>query len=114
MGHEELSCWASVTLTEWTFRQAKGDPWWLRQNLSAVQKPQVPPLGQEDTLRREWLPTPVFLPGESHGQRSLAGSSSWDRKESDTTNTHSTYSRVLPFRATRLGGGAAEDVFRLC
>ena len=23
--------------------------------------------------RREWLPTPVFLPGESHGQRSLAG-----------------------------------------
>ena len=24
--------------------------------------------------RREWLPTPVFLPGESHGQRSLAGS----------------------------------------
>ena len=37
MGDEELSCWASVTLTAWTFRQAKGDPWWLRQNLSAVQ-----------------------------------------------------------------------------
>ena len=26
--------------------------------------------------RRQWLPTPVFLPGESHGQRSLAGYSS--------------------------------------
>ena len=31
------------------------------------------------------LPTPVFLPGESHGQRSLEGCSPWSRKESDTT-----------------------------
>ena len=30
-------------------------------------------LGQEDPWRREWLPTPVFLPRESHGQRSRAG-----------------------------------------
>ena len=30
-------------------------------------------------------PTPVFLPGESHGQRSLVGYSPWDHKESDTT-----------------------------
>ena len=29
--------------------------------------------------------TPVFLPGESHGQRSLAGYSPWGHKESDTT-----------------------------
>ena len=35
--------------------------------------------------RRKWQPTPVFLPGESHGQRSLAGYSPWGRKESDTT-----------------------------
>ena len=35
--------------------------------------------------RREWLPTPVFLPGESHGQRSLAGSSPWSGKELDMT-----------------------------
>ena len=35
--------------------------------------------------RREKLPTPVFLPGESHGQRSLAGYSPWGLKESDTT-----------------------------
>ena len=33
--------------------------------------------------RREWLPTPVFLPGEPHGQRSLAGYSPWRHKESD-------------------------------
>ena len=35
--------------------------------------------------RNEWLPTPVFLSGESHGQRSLAGYSLWGHKESDMT-----------------------------
>ena len=35
--------------------------------------------------RRAWQPTPVFLPGEFHGQRSLAGYSLWGHKESDTT-----------------------------
>ena len=35
--------------------------------------------------RREWLPTLVFLPGESHGQRNLVGYSPWDYKESDMT-----------------------------
>ena len=34
--------------------------------------------------RREWQPTPVFLPGESHGWRSLAGYSAWSPKELDT------------------------------
>ena len=34
--------------------------------------------------RRKWQPIPVFLPGESHGQRSLAGYSPWGCKESDT------------------------------
>ena len=33
----------------------------------------------------DWLSTPVLLPGESHGQRSLAGYSPWGRKELDTT-----------------------------
>ena len=35
--------------------------------------------------RREWLPTPVFLPGEFQGQRTLAGYSLWAHKELDTT-----------------------------
>ena len=34
--------------------------------------------------RRQWQPTPVFLPGESHGRRSLVGCSPWGREESDT------------------------------
>ena len=36
-------------------------------------------------MEKERLPTPVFLPGESHRQRSLAGYSPWGRKELDTT-----------------------------
>ena len=35
--------------------------------------------------RREWLPTPVFLPEEFHGQRSLVGYSAWGCKELDMT-----------------------------
>ena len=35
--------------------------------------------------RRKWQPTPVFLPGKFHGQRSLVGYSPWGLKESDMT-----------------------------
>ena len=35
--------------------------------------------------RKAWQPTPVFLPGESHGQRSLADYGPWDHKELDMT-----------------------------
>ena len=35
--------------------------------------------------RRQWHPTPVLLPGKSHGQRSLVGCSPWSLEESDTT-----------------------------
>ena len=40
------------------------------KNPLAMQETQVRSLGQEDPWRREWLSTPVFLPGEFHGQRS--------------------------------------------
>ena len=43
----------------------------------------VSPSGSD--RRRQWHPTPVLLPGKSHGQRSLVGCSPWGRKESDTT-----------------------------
>ena len=39
----------------------------------------------DDIQRRRWYPTPVLLPGKSHGQRSLVGFSPWGRQESDTT-----------------------------
>ena len=41
--------------------------------------------GKESACRRAWQPTPVFLPGESHGQRSLVDCSPQGRKESDTS-----------------------------
>ena len=43
------------------------------KNLPAMQETQVQSLGCEDPLEKEWQPTPVFLPGEFHGQRSLEG-----------------------------------------
>ena len=46
-------------------------------------------------MRRAWQPTPVFLPGESHGQSSLAGCSPWGHKESDTTQWLSMHASML-------------------
>ena len=43
------------------------------KNLPAMQETQVQSLGWEYPLERKWQPTPVFLPGEFHGQRSLVG-----------------------------------------
>ena len=45
----------------------------------------VQSLGGEDPLGKGMATTPVFLSGESQGQRSLAGYSPWGHKESDTT-----------------------------
>ena len=42
-------------------------------------------LSREDPWSKKWQPTPAFLPGESHGQRSLVGCSPWGRKELDIT-----------------------------
>ena len=41
--------------------------------------------------RTAWQPTPMFLPGEFHGQRSLVGYSPWSHKESDMTEQLSTH-----------------------
>ena len=46
---------------------------------------QVQFLDLEDPLEKGGQPTPVFLPGESHGQRRMPGYSPWDGKESDMT-----------------------------
>ena len=53
--------------------------------------------------RKKWLSTPVFLLGESHGQRSLVGYSPWGHKESDTTEqlTLSLHVSSNKWRATK-------------
>ena len=73
--------------------------------------------------RRKWKPTLVFLSRESHGQRSLAGSSPWGHKESDTTepqmrahmrahtHTHThTHSKTRFFRNLYVSSGLAGEL----
>ena len=60
---------------------------------AAMQEAWVQSLGGKIAWRRAWQPTPVFLPGESHGQRSLVGYGPWGCKELDMTKwpTHTKY-----------------------
>ena len=50
------------------------------KNLPAMQETPVRPLDREDPLEKEMATTPVFFPGESHGQRSLEGYNPWGCK----------------------------------
>ena len=63
--------------------------------------------------RKKWQSTPVFLPGESHGQKSLVGCSPWGRKESDMTE----HAHIWPIAACLLGclraGRAGEGAVRV-
>jgi len=61
--------------------QTRGIPWWLGGRvLLPMQETRVRSLLWEDPVEKEMAPTPVFLPGKSHGQRSLAGYSPWGPK----------------------------------
>ena len=53
-----------------------------------MQETQVQSLGWKDPLEKGMITYSVFLPGESHGQRSLMGYSPWGHKELDTTEWH--------------------------
>ena len=67
-GHRGFPRWFSAKQSACQDRRCRFDPW--------VGK--IP-------WKKTWQPTPVLLPGKSHGQRSLVGYSPWGRKESDTT-----------------------------
>ena len=56
--------------------------------------------------RRAWQPTPVFLPGESHGQRSQEGYSPWGRKESDMTEASEACMQTLGGKGEREAASA--------
>ena len=64
-----------------------GLPWWLRRQRIWLQgrRPGFHPSVGKIPWRREWQPTPVFLPGEFHGERNLVGYSPWDHKELNMT-----------------------------
>ena len=65
--------------------------WWDCQLVQPLQKTMEVPheIKNRDTIwsswRRQWHPTPVLLPGKSHGWRSLVGCSPWGCEESDMT-----------------------------
>ena len=59
-----------------------GIPLWLRQGVGLqCWRPMFNPWVGKISWRRIWQPTPVFLPGRSHGWRSMAGYISWGHKE---------------------------------
>ena len=58
----------------------------LVKNLPAMWETWVRSLGWEIPWRREWQPTPISLPGESHGQGSLVGYRPWGCKELEPHN----------------------------
>ena len=62
-------------------------PWWLKPYSICLQcrRPGFNSWVRKISWRRKWHPTPVALPGKSHGRRSLVGYSPWGHKESDTT-----------------------------
>ena len=63
-----------------------GLPWWhnWQRTHLPTQETQILSLGGKDPWRRKWQPTPVFLPGKPHGQRSLAGYSPWGSRRTQT------------------------------
>jgi len=71
--------WLSSTESTCQGRRCRFDPW--------VRK--IP-------WRKKWQPTPGFLPGKSHGQRSLVGYSLWGHKGSDTTEQLTTPTGMDP------------------
>ena len=72
------------------------------KHLPTMRETWVQSLGWEDPWRRKWQPTPVPLPGKSHGWRSLAGYSPWGRKESDTTEQLHFHTSITMVRLSRL------------
>ena len=79
-----------------------GLPWWLSGKEFACQcrRPGFHPWAGKIPGRRAWQPIPVFLPGKSHGQRSLVGYSPWVSKEPGKTEQFNNNKCCVGFRCT--------------
>ena len=90
-------------------KYSPGLPRWCSGKESACQcsRRRFDPWVRKIPWSRKWQPTPIFLPGKSHGQRSLAGYSPWSRRGSELTHTDSLSASSLtctfsdPFRSSR-------------
>ena len=76
--------WSKLSGPPVSFNQHLSLSWVSRRLRLQCKRPGFNPWVRKIAWRREWLPSPVFLPGESYGQRSLVGFSPWGCKESDT------------------------------
>ena len=101
--HEQIAWWATVDKVTKGSDMAEGLTLWTSLVAQMVkclptmwetQSPREVQLNLPESFnpwvgnisgRRKWQPTPVFLPGKSHGQRSLVGYSPWGREEWDMT-----------------------------
>ena len=66
-------------------------------------------MGSIPGLGRKWQLTPIFLPEESHRQRSLVGYSPCGRKESDTTEHTHTHTHTQNEASTKITPGVEKD-----
>ena len=82
-----------------------GLPWQLRQWGIHLQcrRQRLDPWVGKILWKRKWQPALVFLPGESHGQRNLAGYSPWGHKELDMTEQPSTHKYINNFLCYTMG-----------
>ena len=93
-------CWSSFQLP--TFSLSLSPPIHPGSNYHQLEplNPSSLNIAKTSVWRRQWHPTPVLLPGKSHGQRSLVGCSPWGREESDTTER-----LHFPFSLSCIGEG---------
>ena len=75
-----------------------------------MQEMWVQSLGRDDPWRRKWQPTPVFLPGKSHGQRSVVGYNPLGSKSQIQLSTawHSTIDNI--YRSGNPGGSVVKNL----
>ena len=92
----------NLTLTGWL--SPKRAPRWLSGKKSAYQcrRCGFDPWVRKTPWKRKWQSTTVFSSGKSHGHRNLAGYSSWDSKESDTTYQLSTDTVIKYYKLSDL------------
>ena len=88
-----------------------GLPRWLsgKETASQCRRPRFDSWVGKIPWKRKWQPSPVFLPGKSHGQRSLAGYSLWGHKELGMTEQLNSNSRACRPSWSPIGSRAASS-----
>ena len=84
IGRKRLLVWRLACLRKYCFKIEQSEKFKRREKLH-INTSDILSSSRNECRRRQWHPTPVLLPGKSHGWRSLVGCSPWSHKESDRT-----------------------------